>query len=692
MDFACFDQNHAAMKATDILAKRIGSLVTGHLFVLMNLVLGSATLGAETSNSVAVLRIDAAQVSSRISPMLYGLMTEEINYSYDGGLHAELVRNRTFKWNSTNAIYWHLVQDGSAVGSISIDTNETLNSALTASLKLEASQTGPGQTVGIANEGFWGIPVRPKTKYRASFYAKAASGFNGSLNVAIVNTNDATVSASKEVHRISDQWKKYEITLTTGNVKPSKDNRLVITTDRPGTVWFSLVSLFPPTFNNRPNGNRPDIMQLLCDMKPAFLRFPGGNYLEGNTIATRFDWKKTIGDISERPGHMNDAWRYWSTDGMGLLEFLEWCEDMKAEPVLGVYAGYSLRQQRVAPGPDLEPYVQDALDEIEYVTGSTKTKWGARRSKDGHPAPFKLRYVEVGNEDFFDRGTNSYEGRFAQFHDAIKAKYPQLQVIATMRVTNRGPDVIDDHFYRNSMQMQADTHHYDNTDRNGPKIFVGEWATREGSPTPNMNAALGDAAWMTGMERNSDIVIMHCYAPLFVNVSNLQGPGSSMQWRTDLIGYDALKSYGSPAYYAQKMFSLNRGDVVLPVVSKNMPTREWQPPAPRRAGQEQPLPPKQNVPTLFYNATREDRSGTVILKIVNTVGTEQGVRVEIVGTRGIAAKGEAIVLSAGKPEDTNSITEPTKLVPVTTVIDGLGTNFTRTFPPYSITVLRLKTR
>jgi alpha-L-arabinofuranosidase len=213
----------------------------------------------------------------------------------------------------------------------------------------------------------------------------------------------------------------------------------------------------------------------------------------------------------------------------------------------------------VDPGPKLEPFVQEALDEIEYATGDATTKWGKERAKDGHPAAFTLHYVEIGNEDYFDR-SGSYDGRFAQFYDAIKAKYPHLQIIATTPVKSRKPDVLDEHFYRSARAMERDVHHYDRYDRKGPKIFVGEWATREGNPTPNLNAALGDAAWMIGMERNADIVIMHCYAPLFVNVS----PGA-MQWPTDLIGYDALGSYGSPAYYAQKMFSENRGDTILPV-------------------------------------------------------------------------------------------------------------------------------
>ncbi|MGA2267776.1 MAG: alpha-L-arabinofuranosidase C-terminal domain-containing protein [Bryobacteraceae bacterium] len=643
-----------------------------------------------------VLQIKADQVAAHVSPMLYGLMTEEINYSYDGGLYAELVRNRSFKEDPKEPVHWRLVQERGGAGSMSLDPSQPFNDAIPASLKLTVTQATGDQRVGIANEGFWGIPVKPDTRYRASFYAKAGEGFSGSLTIAIVSNDGATVRASAQVPRVTGNWRKYEATLTTGKVTPSAENRLVISTGKTGTLWFNTVSLFPPTWHNRPNGNRKDIMQMLADMKPSFLRFPGGNYVEGRTIATRFDWKKTIGDISERPGHMNDSWRYWSSDGMGLLEYLEWCEDLRMEPVLAVYAGYSLAGERVAPGADLEPYVKDAIDEIEYVTGGAGATWGARRAKDGHPAPFRLEYVEVGNEDQFDRQAGSYDGRFTQFFDAIKAKYPQLQVIATTRVTSRTPDVIDEHYYRRSEdEMASHAHDYDARSRSGPKVFVGEWATRVGEPTPNMSAALGDAAWMTGMERNSDLVIMESYAPLFVNVNK-----GGMQWRTDLIGYDTLASYGSPAYYAQQMFSLRHGDVVLPVAEQGIPTRPWQPPAAgaRRGAPGEPPPPPppppppQQVATLFSDATRDSKTGTIYLKVVNRAGTPQPVRVEISGLAAVESKGQAVTLSASSPDDTNSITEPVKIVPITTDVDGLGANFTRTFPPYSITVLQMKGR
>jgi alpha-N-arabinofuranosidase len=670
------------------------------------------------------IQIKADQVASHVNSMLYGLMTEEINYSYDGGLYGELVRNRNFKEDAKDPVHWQVVQERGGAGSTSLDASQPFNEAIPASLKLTVTQASGNQRVGVANDGFWGIPVRPNSSYRASLYARGGSGFAGPLTVAIMSNDGATTQASAQIPRITQEWKKYEVTLTSGKAAPSAENRLVISAGSPGTVWFNMVSLFPPTWGDRPNGNRKDIMQLLADMKPAFLRFPGGNYLEGNTLATRFDWKKTIGDISQRPGHMNDSWRYWSSDGMGLLEFLEWCEDLHMQPVLGVYAGYSLRGgARFAPGAELEPYVKEAIEEIEYVTGDTSTTWGARRAKDGHAAPFPLEYVEVGNEDNADRQVGSYEGRFAQFFDAIKAKYPKLKVIATTAVTTRAADVIDEHYYRRSEEEMAfHANDYDTRRRTGQQVFVGEWATRVGDPTPNMSAALGDAAWMVGMERNSDLVIMASYAPLFVNVNK-----GGMQWVTDMIGYDTMSSYGSPSYYAQKMFSLYHGDDVVPISAQGVPSREWQPPVgrggfvpppqtPGRAGTPQPPAPApqqgaagpggrgnqpagpqqppmpQQVPLMFFDATRDSKTGTIYVKVVNRAATPQAVHIAVSGVASVEPSGQVITMSAGSPTDTNSITEPARIVPVVTKVDGLSANFSRIFPSYSINVLEMKAK
>lgn len=518
-------------------------------------VIAAAQIASATPPAQLIIDVDRPGI--RISPIFYGLMTEEINHSYDGGLYAELIRNRAFKDDTSAPVHWSLIKADDASAQMSLDRSNPVNTtALTTSLKLQIQSTGSGGRVGAANEGFWGIAVKPQTEYRATLYLRAAQGFTGPIIVSLESSDGRTTFASASIDSITTTWRKYTLTLRTGDITSSKENRFVVSASSPGTVWIGFASLFPPTFNNRPNGNRIDLMEKLAALRPAFLRFPGGNYLEGNTIPERFDWKKTIGPLEQRPGHMG-PWGYRSSDGMGLLEFLLWCEDLKMEPVLGVYAGYSLRRQRVT-GAALEPFIQEALDEIEYIIGDQSTRWGRQRAIDGHPEPFKLRYVEIGNEDFFDR-SGSYEQRFAAFYDAIKAKYPQMQIIATMPVRSRRPDVIDDHFYRSSAAMQRDAARYDHYDRSGPKIFVGEWATTEGSPTGNLNAALGDAAWLTGLERNSDVVIMQAYAPLLVNVN----PGAS-QWGTNLIGYDALGSFGSPTYYVLKMFAENRSDVVLP--------------------------------------------------------------------------------------------------------------------------------
>jgi alpha-N-arabinofuranosidase len=404
-----------------------------------------------------------------------------------------LIQNRVFQNDPNEPINWSVVQDNGGVGSIALDkTQPVAGTALTTSLRIDITQ---GPRVGAANDGYWGIPVRPNTTYNASFYAKG-SGVSGPLTVGIESVDGGMVYAEAQVSAITAGWAQYSVTLTTSSVAVTDDARFVISVGSPGTLWLNQVSLFLPTYHNRPNGNRVDLMQKMADLNPGFLRLPGGNYLEGNTIDQRFEWKNTVGPIQERPGH-ESPWGYRSDDGLGLLEYLEWCEDLNMQPLLAVYAGYSLNGTHVNPGAELQPYVQDALDEIQYLTGSTSTNWGGKRAADGHPAPFPLTYVEIGNEDFFDT-SGSYDGRFAQFYDAIKAAYPMLQVIATAAVKSRTPDILDEHFYETPRAFEKDVHHYDSYSRTGPKIFVGEYAAQEDRPSPDLNAALGDAAWLTG--------------------------------------------------------------------------------------------------------------------------------------------------------------------------------------------------
>jgi alpha-N-arabinofuranosidase len=623
--------------------------------------------------------VDASRPAGKVSPKLYGLMTEEINHSYDGGLYAELIRNRAFLDDANTPVNWSVVQDNGTAAVIALDAAHPFNDKLKTSLRLTVAQAGKDRPAGVANSGYWGIPVQSKTKYRASIFVRADGNFSGPVTVAIVSDDGKTVYASKSFSGITAGWKKFEVTLTTGKVDPTTKAHFVITLDRPGTIWLGLVSLFPPTWNDRPNGLRKDLMQMLVDMNPKFLRFPGGNYLEGDTVETRFEWKKTLGPIEERPGHPC-PWGYRSTDGLGLLEFLEWSEDMKAEPVLAVYAGYSLKGAHVNPGADLEPFVQEALEEIEYVTGDTKTKWGAQRAKDGHPAPFKLHYIEIGNEDWFDK-SNSYDTRFAQFSDAIKKRYPQLKTITTIgndqpsipHVQSRKPDMEDEHYYRSADDFLKMSPDFANKyARSGPEVFVGEWAAYETPfvpwdarsknepPTPSFKAAIGDAAFMAAMERNSDIILMQCYAPLLVNVN----PGGR-QWRPDLIGYDAISSYGSPSYYTIQAFSQNIGDEILSTASADTAVQGC--------------------------ATRVARSGEIFLKLVNPSATAESLNVKINGVTGIGSKANVITLAA-KPEDSNSITEPTKVLPVKSTVSGLTPNFNYTMPPNSIVVISLKAR
>jgi alpha-L-arabinofuranosidase len=618
-------------------------------------------IGMAQSTSVT-LNIQLDKPAHAVSPTLYGLMTEEINYSYDGGLYAEMVRNRTFQDHGFGGVaHWNIVHLGNSNATMAIDQTEGPSAALEHSLAIDVKQADANNRAGVANEGYWGMALRPNTTYKGSLYGKTDSGNMGSMTAELIDDNTGKAVATATIPALTTEWKQYEFALTTGRIETSSENHLRLTVGHSGKVWIDLVSLFPPTYKNRANGNRSDLMELMAGMHPKFLRLPGGNYLEGDQIDERFDWKNTIGPLVDRPTHRS-PWNYQSSDGMGLLEFLEWTEDLNIQPVLAVYAGYSLKGDHIHPGPTLIPFIEDALDEIEFATGDRSTKWGAIRAKLGHPAPFPIKYVEIGNEDWFDR-SGSYEGRYAQFYKAIKDKYPQLELIATMPLKRMKPDVLDDHYYKRADEFFADVKHYDAVDRNGRKIFVGEWATREGSPTTNMGAALGDAAWMTGMERNSDLIVMASYAPLFVNVN----PGG-MQWESDLIGYDALTSYGSPSYYAQSMFAKYLGTEV--------PTSSID----------------GNAERFFYSVTRDPAKGKVYLKLVNASSVAQPVAVQITGVGSVANTGNLVTLSGATLAETNTISVPTRIVPVQTALKAAGQKFDHTVPPYSVQVLELEAK
>jgi alpha-L-arabinofuranosidase len=528
----------------------------------------------------AKLEINLGAPGTAIPASFYGLMTEEINYSYDGGLFAELIRNRTFQDPAGGAgnrdpkppmgvvpPHW------SVVGSAKAATNriDPVNAALPVNLRL----TLTGGAGGIANNGYWGIPVKPSTRYTATFYARGIDGFAGPVTASLLlDTGDQTV-AKAETTPITSTWKRYTLTFTTPADAPATANaRFALSANGTGSIDFSMVSLFPPTYQDVPNGLRPDIMKLLAGMHPGFIRLPGGNYAEGSRFADRFAWKKMIGPAEQRPGHMG-CWGYRSSDGFGMPEYLLWCKQLGAEPVLALFAGYVLNGDYAQPGsPEMDLYTQEALEEIEYVMGPADSEWGKRRAADGFPEPFALKYVEIGNEDFFDR-SGSYEGRFAQMTKAIRAKYPQLKIITTTPVTGTKPDLVDDHIYAGASTMIRQFTRYDvgsghpeGRKTDGVKVFMGEWATQGGSPTPNHMSALADAVFVMGLERNSDDVVMQCYAPLFANVNvedQAKGHPRGWQWNTNLIGYNALHAFGSPSYHVLALFGANRGDAMVPV-------------------------------------------------------------------------------------------------------------------------------
>jgi alpha-N-arabinofuranosidase len=660
-----------------------------HLKLYSHCVLSSAfvilTANAHATGTTE-LNIATDRVKARINPHMYGLMTEEINFAYEGGLYGELIRNRSFKGEAGFAYQAEIPVYWSAVGAaeMALDRNNKLNDALDLSLALTIKSASTAQPAGIRNEGYWGIGLQPDTTYVVTFYAKA-EGEIGPLLASLGKASGATVVSGK-VDGVGRDWKKFEITLRTGsNLTPSRDNVFTLTASRPGKLWLQQVSVFGPTYKNRPNGLRPDLMALMAGMKPGFLRFPGGNYLEGDAFGQRFEWKKTIGDPAQRPGHRS-PWNYWSTDGMGMMEFLLWCEDLHMEPLLAVFAGYALNGERLSTEEDLAPYVQDALDQIEYIVGGIDTRWGAQRARDGHPEPFAMHYVEIGNEDFFDK-SGSYDKRFATFYKAIKAKYPQLTLISTTAASatpSQRPDMIDEHTYAwGEVQMYEHLNDYDKRVRTDPKVFVGEWATHQGWPMPNMKAAIADAAYLASLERNADVVRMAAYAPLLANLSQVSGHSRdrSMQWDTNLIGYDAHKSYGTPSYYVQAMFSSHMGDVVLQSSAQHVPN--WT------------SDDGKTFPALNWVATRKDEAGKpsrIYIKFASRAAAQQPVHVKLSGVKKLAPTAMLTVMSSSDPDAGNSLDEPTRIVPRTQTIKGIAPDFTLDVPAYSVGVLELELR
>jgi len=525
---------------------RIGRLAV--VWVSLWMMLGVAPGAENAAPQSATLTVQCDQPGPKISPMLYGIFFEEINCAGDGGLYAELVRNRSFE-DADKPEHWSLVTSGSAKGEMAIDTQQPMSPENPRSLKLKIAEAGDGR-VGAANAGFWGMALKKDAVYDLSFFARCGDGFKGPLVATLESADGKNVYARRQVGPLGAQWQSFHMPLSASASDPAA--KLVISAVQTGTVWLDMVSLFPKeTWKGRLNGLRPDLAQMLADIHPSFVRFPGGCWVEGDTLEFAQRWKRTIGDLANRRNQWN-LWQYFSTNGLGYHEYLQMCEDLKAEPLLVINCGMSHKE--VVPLDKMGEWVQDALDAIEYANGPVDSKWGSLRAKAGHPAPFDLKYLEIGNEN----GGPAYQERYALFYDAIKARYPKITLVADVRTSTRPTEILDEHYYSSPEFFISHAHKYDSYDRKGPKVYVGEYAVTAGAGQGNLRAALGEAAFMTGMERNSDVVVMASYAPLFANVHH-------KRWNPDLINFDGSRVFGTPAYHVQKMFSVNRADVVLPV-------------------------------------------------------------------------------------------------------------------------------
>ncbi len=492
----------------------------------------------------ATLTVQVDQPGHRVAPTLWGIFFEDINLSADGGIYPELVRNRSFE-DAEHPENWKLTSPEDA-SEMRIDDSRPLNPLNRRSLKVRVR----GATT-LENRGYWGMNIVGGQTYHLSFAARAADGFRGPLTIRLLGTTAEAELARGEIAEVSDQWKRYELDLLARATDPRA--RLTIAFGGEGTLWLDMVSVMPRD-TWKQHGLRPDLCEMLAALKPSFVRFPGGCWVEGDDLAHMYNWKKTVGDPAHRQPLWN-IWQYWATHGLGFHEYLQLSEDLGAEPLFCINVGMSHRE--VVPLDQMGPWVQDALDAIEYANGPVDSVWGSLRARNGHPAPFNLKYLEIGNEN----GGPAYHERWELFYKAIKAKHPDVQLIANVwggYPTAQRPDIIDEHYYNNPEFFMHQAARYDTYDRKGPKVFVGEYAVTSGAGLGNLRGAIGEAAFMTGMERNSDVVVMGAYAPLFVNVNH-------KRWPINLINFDSSRAFGLPSYYVQKLFSEHRGDVVLPV-------------------------------------------------------------------------------------------------------------------------------
>jgi len=651
--------------------------------ILLTLCASAALLVA--SAQTKVYTVAANQVKAHIEPTMYGIFFEDINMAADGGVYAELVKNRSFEFNAPLTGWKEQQKDGGS-GTVEVIDRKAQRPENAHTIKINVNSDAG--YFGLSNEGFRGMGIKKGEAYSFTVTARKPAGSNIKMLIELHNAKGVVIGAGQLTPTAAD-WKKYNVKFTATATEDKA--QLYVWLKGKGSIDMDMISLFPQhTWKNRPAGLRADLVQKLADMKPGFLRFPGGCIVEGRDLANRYQWKKSIGDIDKRENIIN-RWNtefehrptpdYYQTFGLGFMEYFMTAEDIGAAPLPILNCGMACQFNigELVPVDQLDPYVQDALDLIEFANGGPDTKWGKLRADLGHPKPFNLKMLGVGNEQWGEQ----YITRWKIFTKAIKDKYPYIKIISSVGPFAAGEeftrldkffrsehaDILDEHYYQSPKWFLDNAKRYDNYDRSGPKIFAGEYAAQSvggGSPKNknNWDCALSEAAFMTGLERNADVVNMASYAPLFAHVDG-------WQWAPDLIWFDNLRSYGTPSYYVQQLFSLNKGTDVVPLLSGSEAV----------AGQD----------GCYATASVDKHTKELIIKFVNSSDKVQPVVFNINGAS-YQKTANVITLGTDKKDAVNSLDLPTVISPVKSVITTDGKSVKMNIAPYTFKVIRLKSR
>jgi len=663
----------------------------------------AASMAVQAQN---VLDVNTRKLGAPIQSTMYGIFFEDINYAADGGLYGELVKNRSFEFPQ-HLMGWQ------TFGCIDVKDDGPFERC-----PHYVVLSDPGhrdRRTGLTNEGFFGIGVQKGESYRFSVWAKAPKG-NGTIRVQLIDENtmrERQAFAEQAIDINSKEWKKYSVELkSTMNLKRAK---LRIFLKGSNSVALEHISLFPiNTYKKRENGMRRDLAQALEDLHPGIFRFPGGCIVEGTDLDTRYQWKNSIGPVENRPLNQN-RWEhtfdhryfpdYYQSYGLGFFEFFQLSEDIGAEPLPIISCGLSCQFQNPNPTKpgvhvaldDLGPYIQDALDLVEFANGDINTKWGKIRADMGHPAPFNLKYLGVGNEQWdYDEKHGGYgpvfTERLKKFSDALRAKYPNLKLIGTTGPNSEGwdfdllqprmkelkVDLYDEHYYRDEKWFLSHGLRYDSYDRKGPKVFAGEYACHgKGKKWNHYEAAILEAAHMTGFERNADIVHMTTPAPLFAHVEG-------WQWRPDQIWYDQTQMFKTVSYYVQQMYATNKGTHVLQLTT------------PKQQGKKTigvPVANQEGQNGLFASAAFDNNTNEVIVKVVNTSKTAQSITLNLKEMAG-ATTAQTITLSHNGMDDENSIPQQELITPqkgsVVCSTDKKQTVISDQLPAMSFRIYRIK--